>query len=192
MEHGNSSRAGATDNDSVILVDAGDSPLGTAAKLEAHRHGLKHRAVSALVRNSAGYLLLQQRAAEKYHSAGLWTNACCSHPRPGESTLAAARRRLAEEMGIDCVLAPLFVTSYRAAVSNDLVEDEIVHVFGGIHDGPAAPDPAEVSAWQWLSLADIAADQRRRPEAYTPWFLHYLRAHGGQIADWLLRHPREI
>ncbi|MEA2976742.1 MAG: isopentenyl-diphosphate Delta-isomerase [Alphaproteobacteria bacterium] len=185
MENGNSGLLGGTDDDAVILVDANDASLGTAPKLEAHRRGLKHRAVSALVRNSEGLLLLQQRAAGKYHSAGQWTNACCSHPRLGESTLAAVHRRLAEEMGVHCALEPLFKASYRSAVSNELVEDEIVHVFGGIHDGPVAPDPAEVSAWKWLSLPDIIAEQRRQPDAYTVWFLHYVRNYGEQIADWL-------
>ncbi len=177
--------SGATDNDAVILVDANDTPLGTAPKLDAHRRGLKHRAVSALVRNSSGLLLLQRRAAGKYHSAGLWTNACCSHPRPGESAAAAVRRRLFEEMGVDCPLEPLFTASYRATVSNDLVEDEIVHVFVGLHDGAIAPDPAEVSAWKWISFSDLVADQQARPEAYTVWFLHYVRAYGERIGDWL-------
>jgi isopentenyl-diphosphate delta-isomerase len=88
-------------------------------------------------------------------------------------------------MGVHCALEPLFKASYRSAVSNELVEDEIVHVFGGIHDGPVAPDPAEVSAWKWLSLPDIIAEQRRQPDAYTVWFLHYVRNYGEQIADWL-------
>jgi isopentenyl-diphosphate delta-isomerase len=188
----NSAPTGATDNDAVILVDADDRPVGTAPKLDAHRRGLKHRAVSALVRNSAGHILLQRRAAGKYHSEGKWTNACCSHPRPGESVAAAVRRRLFEEMGVDCALAPLFTASYRAAVSNDLVEDELVHVFAGVHDGAIAPDPAEVSAWKWISFSDLVADQRAQPDAYTVWFLHYVREHGDRIAEWLLRTPREI
>ncbi|MEX0752952.1 MAG: isopentenyl-diphosphate Delta-isomerase [Xanthobacteraceae bacterium] len=180
-------KAGATDDDMVILVDAGDRPLGTAPKLDAHRRGLTHRAVSALVRNSAGLILLQRRAAGKYHSAGLWTNACCSHPRPDESAAAAAQRRLAEEMGVDCPLIPLFTTRYRAAVSNDLIEDEVVHVFAGIHDGRVTPDAAEVSEWKWMPLPELAADQLTHPERYTVWFLHYLRDHRRVIADWLQR-----
>ena len=154
---------GTTDDDAVVLVDRNDKEVGTAPKLDAHRRGLTHRAVSALVRNSKGSMLLQRRAAGKYHSAGLWTNACCSHPRPDESTAAAAQRRLMEEMGVDCPLAPLFITSYRAQVSNDLVEDEVVHVFGGVHEGQIAPDTAEVSAWKWISLADRLADQKSHP-----------------------------
>lgn len=181
----NSTYTGATDHDAVILVDADDKSIGTAPKLEAHRRGLKHRAVSALVRNSAGQILLQCRASGKYHSEGKWANACCSHPRPGESAAAAVRRRLFEEMGVECPLEPLFIASYRAMVSDDLVEDEIVHVFAGRHDGAIAPDPAEVSAWKWISFSDLVADQQARPEAYSVWFLHYVRKHGERIAEWL-------
>ncbi len=178
-------KPGATDDDKVILVDASDTPLGTAPKLDAHRRGLTHRAVSVLVRNSEGLMLLQRRAAGKYHSAELWANACCSHPRPDESAAIAAQRRLAEEMGVDCRLVPLFVTSYRAEVSNDLIEDEVVHVFGGVHDGQIVPDAAEVSEWKWISLSDLVADQKANPGRHTAWFLHYMRDYGGVIADWL-------
>lgn len=177
----------AADEDRVILVDADDVQIGTAEKLDAHRRGLKHRAVSVLVRNGAGALLLQRRSLSKYHSGGLWANACCSHPRSGESAAAAARRRLAEEMGFDCPLEPLFTTHYRAAVSNSLIEDEIVHVFGGIHDGPVKPDPAEASEWKWIRLADIKDNIRKRPDSYAVWFRHYIAAHGGPIADWIAR-----
>jgi isopentenyl-diphosphate delta-isomerase len=177
--------AGATDNDAIILVDDADAPLGTAPKLDAHRRGLKHRAISALVRNSQGLMLLQRRAAGKYHSAGLWTNACCSHPRPEENEADAVRRRLREEMGVDCPLEPLFVARYRAAVSNDLIEDEIVHVFGGRHDGAVAPDAGEVSDWKWMSADALIADQAAHPDRYTIWFLHYMRAFGDVIVAWL-------
>jgi len=183
-------KPGATDADMVVLVDAGDAPLGTAPKLDAHRRGLKHRAISVLVRNAKGQMLLQRRAAGKYHSAGLWTNACCSHPRPGENAADTARRRLAEEMGVDCALESLFVTSYRAQVSDDLVEDEVVHVFGGAYDGPIAPDANEVSEWKWISLPDLEADQLAHSERYTAWFLHYMQANHRIIADWLQRPIR--
>ena len=177
----------AADEDHVILVDADDGQIGTAEKLDAHRRGLKHRAVSVLVRNGEGALLLQRRSLGKYHSGGLWANACCSHPVPGESAAAAARRRLAEEMGFECPLEPLFTTHYRAAVSNTLIEDEIVHVFGGVHDGPIKPDPAEASAWKWLKLADIQDDMRARPDSYAVWFRQYVIKHGDLIADWIAR-----
>ena len=179
--------SGAADEEQVILVDADDVQIGTMGKLDAHRRGLKHRAVSVLVRNAEGALLLQRRSIGKYHSGGLWANACCSHPLPGESTAAAAHRRLGQEMGFDCPLAPLFITHYRAAVSNELTEDEVVHGFGGVHDGPVKPDPAEASEWRWITFADLKEDLRARPEAYAVWFRHYLREHGDQIANWIAR-----
>jgi isopentenyl-diphosphate delta-isomerase len=181
---------GATDNDAIVLVDSADVPLGTASKLDAHRRGLKHRAVSALVRNSQGLMLLHRRAAGKYHSAGLWTNACCSHPRPEENETAAVRRRLREEMGVDCPLDPLFVAHYRAAVSNDLIEDEVVHVFGGTHDGAVAPDASEVSDWKWISYAELLADQAANPGRYSVWFMHYMREFGDVIEAWMHQRGR--
>jgi isopentenyl-diphosphate delta-isomerase len=180
---------GATDYDPVLLVDNADVPLGTAQKLDAHRRGLKHRAVSALVRNSEGLMLLQRRAAGKYHSGGLWANACCSHPRPDESVGKAVQRRLIEEMGVDCALQPLFIAHYRAAVSNDLVEDEVVHVFGGTHDGGMAPNPNEVSEWKWISFAELLADQTAHPEHYAIWFRHYVRGYGDIIEAWTHQRP---
>jgi isopentenyl-diphosphate Delta-isomerase len=175
------------DNDSVILVDGVDVEVGTAGKLDAHRRGLKHRAISVLVRNAVGELLIQRRNAGKYHSGGLWANACCSHPRPGENAMAAARRRLREEMGIDCALEPLFVTQYREAVSGGLIEDEIVHVFGGRHDGMVRADPTEASEWKWVSLPEVIRDLQARPDAYAVWFHHYMAKHGDVIAQWLAR-----
>jgi isopentenyl-diphosphate delta-isomerase len=176
---------GSADNDPVILVDADDIQIGTAGKLDAHRRGLKHRAISILVRNSAGELLLQQRHPGKYHSGMLWANACCSHPLPGESTADAAQRRLKQEMGFVCPLERLFTFDYNAAVSDDLIENELVHVFGGTHDGNIAPDPTEVSRWKWIRFDDLAGDLRDRPEAYAVWFRKYVAARGGLILGWL-------
>jgi isopentenyl-diphosphate delta-isomerase len=175
----------STDNDAVVLVDADDVAVGTAGKLDAHRRGLKHRAISALVHNRAGELLLQRRSAAKYHSGGLWTNACCSHPLPGEGVAEAARRRLRQEMGVTCPLTPLFRFSYRAQVSDGLIEDEVVHVFGGAHDGPVTPDQAEVDEWKWIGLDDLKADLGARPDRYTVWFRQYVAEQGGLIADWI-------
>jgi isopentenyl-diphosphate delta-isomerase len=173
------------DNDPVILVDADDVAIGTAGKLDAHRRGLKHRAISVLVRNSAGKMLLQRRSAEKYHSGLLWANACCSHPMPGESTADAARRRLKQEMGFDCAVTALFNFDYRAPVSDELIENELVHVFGGTHDGEIAANPAEVSEWKWVGFDDLAADLREQPDNYAIWFRKYVAAHGGLILGWL-------
>jgi isopentenyl-diphosphate delta-isomerase len=175
------------DSDTLILVDDTDRQVGLAPKLEVHRRGLKHRALSVLIRDARGKMLLQQRAAGKYHSEGLWTNACCSHPRPGEPTEKAASRRLLEEMGVDCErLTRLFVAHYRAPVSNGLVEDEVVHVFGGTFEsGTVAPDYDEVSDWKWVGYDELAADIAARPERYSAWFRHYLREHGDAVAGWL-------
>jgi isopentenyl-diphosphate Delta-isomerase len=159
--------------DEVILVDADDRPVGTMGKLEAHQKGLRHRALSVIVRDRHNRLMLQRRAFAKYHSGGLWTNTCCSHPRPGEDTADAAARRLAEEMGFTCPLTLLFSTHYRAQVSNDLIEDELVHVFGGRFDGTPDPDPAEVAEWCWKAADELARDIDQRPELYTVWFRKY-------------------
>jgi isopentenyl-diphosphate delta-isomerase len=174
-----------TDNNIIILVDADDVAIGTADKLEAHRRGLKHRAISVLVRNSTGQFLLQRRHPEKYHSGGLWTNACCSHPLPGESVETTAQRRLVEEMGIVCPLEPLFVLQYHTPVPGGLIENEIVHVFGGMSDGEIEPDPTEVIEWKWIDYSDLLSDMRARPDAYTAWFRQYIDKQGQLIAAWL-------
>src|SRR5215510_16253294 len=123
-------------NELMILVDAADRQVGTAPKLAVHREGRLHRAISVQITDGRNRLLLQKRHIGKYHSGGLWTNTCCSHPRPGETVLAAAQRRLEAEMGIACALRSLFTTSYRANLDNGMVEHEIVHVFAGTYEGP--------------------------------------------------------
>ena len=176
---------GSADNDPVILVDAADVQVGTAGKLDAHRRGLKHRAISVLVRNSEGQFLLQRRSTAKYHSGGLWTNACCSHPLPNESAADAARRRLAQEMGFSCPIDPLFVFQYETPVPGGLIENELVHVFGGRHDGAIAADPAEVSEWKWIAFPDMVADMAARPDAYTVWFRQYIGQQRAAISKWI-------
>jgi isopentenyl-diphosphate delta-isomerase type 1 len=175
----------SANNDPVILVDDNDVETGIAGKLDAHQRGLKHRAISVLIRNAAGEFLLQRRAATKYHSGGLWTNACCSHPLPSENVGDAARRRLEQELGFACPIEPLFVFQYNASVPGGLIENEVVHVFGGRHDGAIAPDPAEVSEWKWMRYDDLMADVRAHPEAYTIWFRQYLDKHGDRLAAWV-------
>lgn len=160
----------------VILVDEADRPLGTQGKLAAHRLNQRHRAISVLMFDSAGRMLLQRRAEHKYHSPGLWSNACCTHPRPGEATADAALRRLGEEMGIRATLSFAGTFSYEAQVGNDLRENEIVHVFTGRHEGAVAPDAGEVCDWCWMEIAALRIDLGARSGLYTPWFRLYAAA----------------
>jgi isopentenyl-diphosphate delta-isomerase len=154
----------------VILVDKQDNAQGSMDKMEAHVQGKLHRAVSVFLFNSAGDLLLQQRAVEKYHSAGKWSNTCCSHPRPGEANMDAAHRRLMEEMGMECHLKHQFSFIYRTEFNNGLVEHEYDHVFTGVSDELPVPDPAEAADYRYLSPVDIANDLRQYPDNYTEWF----------------------
>lgn len=153
----------------VILVDENDVAVGVAEKIEAHRKNLLHRAFSIFVFNSQGLFLLQKRAANKYHSGELWSNTCCGHPRPGETTLAAAHRRLQEEMGFDCPLEERFAFIYQAQLVNGLFEHELDHVFVGLFNGDPLPDPAEVAGWRWVALGDLEGDMAANPENYTLW-----------------------
>lgn len=171
----------------VILVDEDDEAIGTAGKLEAHERGALHRAFSVFVINSRGDILLQRRAPVKYHCGGLWSNSCCGHPRPGDSIGAAARRRLREEMSIDCPLQSVFAFTYRAEVAGGLTEHEIDHVFVGRTDEDPDPDPAEVDAWRWVSVGEIRTELEEAPALFTPWFapaLEGLLAHRGDPARW--------
>ncbi|MDE3250339.1 MAG: isopentenyl-diphosphate Delta-isomerase [Bacteroidota bacterium] len=154
----------------IILVNENDEPVGTMEKMEAHRRALLHRAFSVFIFNSRGELLLQQRAKEKYHSAGLWTNACCSHPRPGEDTVAAASRRLREEMGFSAAITEIFSFTYRSEFDNGLTEYEFDHVFAGVYDGPIHPDPNEVAAYRYQSMGDVRMALDKEPSQFTTWF----------------------
>lgn len=165
----------------VVLVDDADQPVGTAPKLAVHRSGALHRAVSVFVTDGDGNVLLQQRAAGKYHSARLWTNTCCGHPRPDEDTVDAAARRLQEEMGIQCQLEPAGTFRYRAALDGELVEHEIDHVFVGHWRGRPSPDPSEVGGWRWMSVEALREDLAAHPERYTAWLRGALEVAGGGL-----------
>ena len=174
-------------DDYVIIVNDADEELGHEEKLRAHRHPVLHRAFSVFVLDDRGAMRLQRRAAGKYHSAGLWSNACCGHPRPGESVAAAAERRLAEEMGIRCALVSAGSVSYSLDVGGGLREHEFNHLFVGLFSGDAAPDPAEVCGWQWTT-PDALRVLERGEGALTPWFAVVF----GQLQRWLESRPAAV
>jgi isopentenyl-diphosphate delta-isomerase len=155
----------------VILVNEADEAIGVMEKMEAHRKALLHRAFSVFIFNSDGKMLLQQRADNKYHSAGLWTNACCSHPLPGEKVEMAAARRLKEELGFSVPLSKIFAFTYTSSFSNGLTENEYDHVFTGLYDGKIQPDSNEVKAIAFKSMEEIDDLIRRDPQQFTSWFL---------------------
>jgi isopentenyl-diphosphate delta-isomerase len=154
----------------VILVDEEDKVIGTMGKLEAHQKAALHRAFSIFLFNKSGEMLLQQRAAGKYHSPGLWTNACCSHPRPGEQTSIAASRRLKEELGAQAPLKKIFDFIYSTHFENGLSEYEFDHVFTGQSEGPFHPDAAEIMDTKFISMDSIQAELETNPGHYTSWF----------------------
>jgi isopentenyl-diphosphate Delta-isomerase len=154
----------------VILVDEQDNPVGTMEKMEVHEKALLHRAFSVFIFNGKGEMLLQKRAVGKYHSGGLWTNACCSHPAPGEETKAAAEKRLQEEMGFITHISKAFSFIYKAPFDNGLTEHEYDHVFTGIYDGDIKPDPSEVSDFCFKTLNDIKHSLETHPGNFTEWF----------------------
>ena len=154
----------------VILVDDADRPIGLMEKMEAHEKGLLHRAFSVFVFNSKKEILLQQRAFSKYHSPGLWTNTCCSHPREGETNIQAGERRLWEEMGLRIPLKELFSFIYKADFDNGLTEHEYGYVLVGCSDDIPVVNPKEVASWKWLPLEAIKEGIAQSPQQYTAWF----------------------
>ena len=169
----------------VILVDEKDVPIGVMEKIEAHQKALLHRAFSVFIFNSKGEMLLQKRAQNKYHSPSLWTNACCSHPAPGEPTLIAATKRLKEEMGFTTGLEKAFDFIYKAPFDNGLTEHEFDHVFIGTYDNAIIPCVEEVSDYCYMAISAIEDSLRSHPQKYTEWFkiafpklLTYLAAKG--------------
>ena len=154
----------------VILVNEKDEQLGLMPKLEAHEKAVLHRAFSVFVLNKNGELMLQQRAAHKYHSPMLWTNTCCSHQRDGESNLEAGKRRLFEEMGFVCELKEVFSFIYKAPFDNGLTEHELDHVMVGAYDEAPNINREEVNAFKWMTLEAVKNDIDRQPKIYTEWF----------------------
>lgn len=154
----------------VVLIDNDDNQLGLMEKMQAHQQAVLHRAFSVFVFNENNEMLLQQRALSKYHSPGLWTNTCCSHPRDGESYLAAAQRRMMEEMGMQCDLTEKFHFIYKADVGQGLIEHELDRVFMARSNQTPIINKEEVESWRYVSLKDVRDDMNVHPECYTEWF----------------------
>lgn len=159
-----------TDEKYVILVDENDNPIGKMEKIEAHEKGLLHRAFSVFIFNEKDELLLQQRALNKYHTPGLWTNTCCSHQKEGETHIEAGKRRLHEEMGFSVPLKEIMSFTYKAPFANGLTEHEYDHVLIGHYNDNPKPNPDEVADYKWRSLDYIKSDIAKYPEQYTAWF----------------------
>ncbi len=154
----------------VILVDENDTQIGLMPKLEAHEKAVLHRAFSVFILNDKNEVMLQQRAHQKYHSPGLWTNTCCSHQREGESNIQAGTRRLNEEMGFIADLRELFHFIYKAPFDNGLTEHELDHVMIGSYNDIPHLNPDEVADWKWMSIPAIKHDMQQNPQQYTVWF----------------------
>jgi len=154
----------------VILVDERDTAVGIMEKMEVHQKALLHRAFSVFIFNDKGEMLLQKRAEKKYHSGGLWTNACCSHPQPGEDTMESANKRLREEMGFNTALHKAFTFVYKAPFENGLTEHEYDHVFVGSFNGLIKPNPAEVEDYCYQSLDELKQSLQTHPHHFTAWF----------------------
>jgi len=151
-------------------VDTADRELGTMEKMEAHEKAVLHRAFSVFIFNDRGELMLQQRAAHKYHSPLLWTNTCCSHQRQGESNIEAGKRRLREEMGFEVDLDKKFHFVYKAEFDNGLTEHELDHVMVGYYNGEPTINPEEVASWKWINMEVLQQDMKDHPQDYTAWF----------------------
>ena len=172
------------EEDHVILVNKQDEAIGSMPKMEAHEKAVLHRAFSVFILNDKNEVMLQQRAAHKYHSPLLWTNTCCSHQRMGETNIQAGTRRLQEEMGFTAPLKELFHFIYKAPFDNGLTEHELDHVMIGYYHGEPIINPDEVESWKWLSIDAIHDSIAASPEEYTVWFkiifeefYHYLEDH---------------
>ncbi|MBE8721138.1 isopentenyl-diphosphate Delta-isomerase [Sphingobacterium pedocola] len=158
------------ERNSVVLVDREDAALGEMDKMEAHRLGVLHRAFSIFIFNGNGDMLIHQRAKGKYHGAGLWTNACCSHPQWDEDIAESAKERLVFEMGLSCSLEKAFSFIYNIPVENNLIEHEYDHVFYGYTDVQPDPNPAEIQNYRWISLGQLEQEVDAQPQDFTYWF----------------------
>lgn len=169
----------------VVLVDKNDNQIGLMPKMEAHEKGLLHRAFSVFTFNDKGELLLQQRAADKYHSPLLWTNTCCSHQRNGETTLEAGKRRLQEEMGFMCELEKVFSFIYKAPFDNGLTEHELDHVMVGSYNENPIINKEEVEAFKWMTLNEVKTDMKLQPMIYTEWFKIIFKESYAKISSYI-------
>jgi isopentenyl-diphosphate delta-isomerase len=179
---GEDARVYATPDEPLILVDESNRAVGTAGKTAVHRAALLHRAFSIFIVDAQGRIVLQRRSEKKYHSAGLWANSCCGHPRPGERTLAAAHRRLHEELGVSSPLSFGFYSRYQSKLDRGMAENEFVYAYFGPLAGPLRPDPAEVSEVELVSPAEITRRIRQQPDSFTYWLRHYMSNHSADIA----------
>jgi isopentenyl-diphosphate Delta-isomerase len=166
----------------LILVDEGNRATGSAGKTAIHRAGLLHRAFSIFIVDDRGRIVLQRRNPKKYHSGGLWANSCCGHPRPGERTIAAARRRLNEELGVISALSFGFFARYRSELDHGMHENEFVYVYFGPLMSEPRPDPDEVAEVAFLSCDEITRRISKDPKSFTFWLKHYFRNHAAEIA----------
>jgi isopentenyl-diphosphate Delta-isomerase len=165
----------------IILVDENDKETGLLEKIEVHKKALLHRAISVFIFNSKGEWILQRRALQKYHSKGLWTNTCCSHPYPGETSLQAASRRLLEEMGLQCGLREIFSFIYKEQLDNGMTEHELDHVFIGTSDDLPVLNPHEVMDWREVSYTDLEREMAENPAHFTVWFKMIYR----KVNEWI-------
>ena len=167
----------------IVCVDENDNEIGHIEKMDAHIKGLLHRALSIFIFNEKNELLLQKRYSGKYHSPGLWTNTCCTHPNKDESTDDAAIRRLQEEMGFSCDLKEVFSFMYYIKFDNDLIEHEFDHVYFGRYSNEISINPLEVEDYKWISLDNIKVDLKTNPDNYTFWFKYIIENHIKEIEE---------
>lgn len=169
----------------VILVNEVDKKIGLMPKQEAHEKALLHRAFSVFIFNDKKELMLQQRAFDKYHSPGLWTNTCCSHQRDGESNIEAGKRRLNEEMGFESELKETISFIYKAPFDNGLTEHEFDHILIGFYNDTPNLNPDEVANWKWMPVEDIKKDISKNPDSYTAWFKIIFDKFYPHLQSWL-------